>query len=290
MKGRVRRNTWVDRVLNNSPNLLVVEQRPGDWYVGNMDLKDATTTVFVCDDARLAIGSFTDDGGATGRCVMRHEKGIFWENYGQYFPSENVRIATCYMKYDSDIEEAARELTEFIILKQIYGNVLLVGYGKSGLMMYRVGTIFPNIYKIDMTVMTIATPFADLSEKDNQVLPSMYEPLPEYRNHIAFIKNSTVVKEYPRIQGFLRKRDKRILEEVISVSRQKSWPYYGQVQRRPELVIHVAKLEQISMTKMVLSNFGQFAAGNILFSDLEKLGENSEFRKMVAYSPYWDEE
>ena len=290
MKGRVRKNTWLERVLNNGPNLVIIEQNEGEWYVKNRDHKsDVKTTVFICDDSRMHVGGFTD-GGYTGRCVLQRENGIYWENYGKYFPLKDVQLATCYMQMDSDIEAAAMSLADFIILNQIYGNILLIGYGQGGLMMYRTGTLLPQNYKTNVSVMTIATPFADVTKKDNKVDSYSIGPLPLNRNHIAFIRNEDSVIGCPKFKGFLHKKDKFNLQESISVERQKKWPYDGILVRRPELVIHIARLEQVSATKMVLSNFGQFAASEAFFSEIEDFSESHEFRGLVAYSPNWNEE
>jgi len=269
----------------------VLEQRRGDWYadVNRNDKENVKTTVFICDDSRLTIGS-SIDGSYIGYCVLSCQKGMIWENYGEYFPTESVRVATCYMPMSSSIEESARALTEFIIMKPIYGNILLIGYGQGGLMMYKVGNMLPRNYKTNITVMTIAAPFADVVKNDSQVAPELLEPLQQNRNHIAFIKNENLVETHSRFHGFLNRKSNCNKSDAILIERQRMWPSNGNEKRNPELVIHIARLEQSTFTKMVLSNFGKFAAGEEFFSEISSFRDSHEFRNLVAYNLSWDED
>lgn len=280
MKGRVRKNQWIDNVLFNGAGLLMVEQNDGDWMVRKSDpneprqLKDAATTIFVCEDGRLKVGQFLD-GAWAGRCVLEHDPKMYWNSYSPFFPQGMTRVATCYIKKTASMDEAVTDLVEYILLKQIEGNILLIGYGFSGLMMYKVGVTLPKDHKRNVSVITVASPFKDAISANNDIFGNKLKPMPAGRNHIAFI----TPEDFSHKRGFF-KNSNRNSDKAIPFEKQKEWPYVGNEVRLPDmcLVVHEAKNK---VFEKVLTDFGIYAGGESFFSELEEFSESEEVYKMI---------
>ena len=222
------------------------------------------------------IGLYFDGVGGRGYCVSNHDQGMRWNNYGKYFNKDTVRIATCYPELDSSLGTAAKELTEYIILREIKGNILLVGSGYGGLLMYKVGTMLPKNFDIKVTVMTVAAPFGEAVNPNNNLFVSKLKPLPAERNHIAFV----VPEKYTVKNGLSRLFKKP--EESKAESRpgiQEEWPYIGQKQREPELCLSVDVSHRKALED-VLADFGKYASGETFFSLLEDF-VNTEVNKHI---------
>lgn len=306
MMKKVRKNQWIDAVIYNGNNLLLTEpeKNPEEAIV---------TTVFICEGRYLQVGEMVDVD-SVGRCILWHEPLMWWNNYAEYFDMKRVRVINCYPKFSritenqSDIENVAYEISQYILNQNIKGNVLLIGHSEGGLIMYEAGRNIPHSDNRHVTILTISTPFGGsimaLSHDDFANIPKKHpsfmnwlhnkycrytaksyvapnskflkklEPLPDEVNHISLMSYIEKDKTYIK-----RRFIDRVLERVntycnikgdgiVSLDSQACWPKG----REPEVCLVVFTTHASSL-RFVLEDFGMRADSELFFSGIGELQE-----------------
>lgn len=316
MRGRVRRNQWIDGVIYNGQHLLLMEEKEQPE-----EEKVRQTTVFVCDGYHLKVGEISGSDYNL-RCVLGHDPFMQWHNYSQYFVPNLTRVVTCYLKAGrTSIEDAADELTQYILDQKIEGKIILIGHSKAGLMMYRVGTKLnkksPNK---SVAVLTSSAPFggtalatkrsfaecekkhfakfltwihgkicsehqADFDIEPNSEFLNGLEPLPDNVNHIAFI--STIYNLKRPCSGWrdhcLRRLDQWCTiggDGIVSFKSQEKFPMNGNKKRMPDMCLVISATHNNSLERM-LSEFGKYALGEFFFSMLEDFRQSDELESII---------
>lgn len=277
MKGRVRKNQWIEGVVFNGSSLLMTEQR-GVNPQEDRDKLSQQTTVFVCDGFHLKVGVMPEEG-CFGYCVKECDLKMRWKNFNQYFGEHMVRVITCYLKTNQNLNKAAEELAEYIIMQQIMGKILLVGFSQGGLVMYRAGTLVPLDGRRKITVMTVAAPFAEV-RGENSLFGEALEALPPDRKHISFINVSSEWRSKNSINKLLsRKREEE--NPVIPFEIQDKVPKLEGVRREPDMcLLSYIPLEE--SLEHVLKELGLYAGGEYLFSLLEDFQRSDVVKRMTG--------
>lgn len=313
---KVRKNQWIESVIYSDTNLLLVERkRP-------TETAQTGTTVFICDGKYLQVGEVRD-GSYIGRCVMWNEAGMYWNDYEKYFDLNKVRVVICYPKFcksgenQNGLEETAYDFAKYISEQNVTGNVLLIGHGKGGLIMYKAATILPYAANRQVTVMTISTPFRGTPMADSNAFEHRYkrhftklinrfqskyfqatqsnldmaprseflsylDPLPKEVNHIAF--TSTIDKEH----CFVKKIKDKILvlidewcaikgDGIMPFESQNYWPG----NRKPEVSLIIATTYASSM-ETVLKDFGEYAETELFFSKISALQDEAGLESIIG--------
>lgn len=278
MRGRVRKNQWIEGVVFNGSSLLMTEQRGVNPQEDRDKLSQQTTTVFVCDGFHLKIGVMPEVG-CFGYCVKECDPEMRWKNFNQYFGEHMVRVITCYLKTNQNLNKAAEELAEYIIMQQIMGKILLVGFSQGGLVMYRAGTLVPLAGKRKITVMTVAAPFAEVRGK-NILFGEALEALPPDRNHISFINVSSERKSKKCLEKlFSRKQEED--DPIIPFEIQDKVPKVGVIRREPDMCL-LSYIPLDESLEHALKELGLYAGGEYLFSLLDDFQRSDVVKRMTG--------
>lgn len=308
MRGRVRRNQWIEGVIYNGSNILLMEERRKPYAKPDKPMKPRIT-VFICDGNHLRVGEIREDT-FVGRCVLEHDPMMRWGNYDRFFHDETVRVITVYLKSNNDgLEAISKELLRYIASADIEGKILLIGHSKGGIFLYKVGKkLAESNDKNNVAVITVSAPFGgtvmasnkqfekspklcfpkmmnwlhkkicsehqdDLDvEVDSKFLKSI-RPLPDYVNHIAFVSLISSKHSCQSIRDHLLKVVNHWClirgDGVVSCASQEKWPAFS----IPDMCFVISATHANAM-KRVLSAVAQYAGGEFFFSELEAFRES----------------